>query len=336
MNNPECAACGHVSRPGAASCEMCDRRFEAPGRAGDADYSGDSWGWSGEPAGRSWPGEDSTARGDAGPSAGVGPDDIPSPPFKGAGDVFAPTLEVYRKHFVLVGLLVLVTTLPAALLQYGLSRAMMHAVEGGFPGELPGLFRLMPVLNLVLWLLSVAGLALLSGSLVYAVIDIQRAGRASAAACLRRGLEALPRVFLVVLLYKLVTVVGLVLFIVPGVVFMLMYAVAVPLAVTEGRGPFEALKRSAALTDGFKGLIFLTYFLWWLLMAALTLVVTWSFVYSGALEPLPALLLLSTVTGMLNSSMDVLTTYIFLGLLNERAHGFETRAFTPGPEAAAR
>ncbi|HEX8685491.1 MAG TPA: hypothetical protein VF654_03290, partial [Pyrinomonadaceae bacterium] len=33
------------------------------------------------------------------------------------GDVVSPTLQVYREHFVLVGQLVLATTLPLALLQ---------------------------------------------------------------------------------------------------------------------------------------------------------------------------------------------------------------------------
>ena len=44
----------------------------------------------------------------------------------------------------------------------------------------------------------------------------------------------------------------------------------------------------------------------------------------------------SLVIGMLESSMNVLTLYIFLGILNEHRQGFTTRTFTPGPEAAAR
>jgi hypothetical protein len=34
--------------------------------------------------------------------------------------------------------------------------------------------------------------------------------------------------------------------------------------------------------------------------------------------------------------MDVLTVYIFLGILNEERQGFAARVYTPGPEAAAR
>lgn len=333
MNNPQCAVCGHISRLGAAACEMCDTRFDAPAGAGAAGpYREHEW-QPRDSAGDAWPSEDAFSSHGAEAGAGETAGPIPSPPFKGAGDVISPTLAVYRKHFVLIGILVLVTTLPVALLQYGVMEAMRAAAEEAM-WEGGSILSFTVTAQALVWLLTVAGTALLAGSLVFAVLDVQRAGRASAAECLRRGLGVLPKVFLVTLLYSAVTVVGYILLIVPGIIFSLMYAVCVPVAVAEGRGPFASLKRSAALTDGYKGLIFMTYFLWGLVIGGLSLLVTWSFAYDGALDMLPTLLLQSAVIGMLNSSQQVLTVYVYLGLLNE--HGFEARTFTPGPEAAAR
>ncbi|MFL6256983.1 MAG: hypothetical protein ACJ74T_18400 [Pyrinomonadaceae bacterium] len=326
MNNPLCALCGHVNRDGAITCEACDARLDTSGWAGNSepfDDASEPFDATGEP---SWTAPDSSGSDDAWSPAA----EIPSPLFKGARDVISPMLAVYRKHFTLVGILVLVAMLPQALLQYGIMDAMGVPVRRGVVHVHMG------AANVLLWLLTMAGGALLSGSLVYAVVDLQRVGRASAGACLLRGLKVLPKVFLVTLLYSLVTSVGYILLIVPGIIFSLMYAVCVPVAIIEGRGPMDALNRSKELTSGYKGLLFITYFLWGLLVFVLNIVVTMSFANSGRLDLLPTLLLQTAVLGMLNSSLHVLTVYIYLGLLREHQSGFQAGAFTHGPEAAAR
>ena len=157
---------------------------------------------------------------------------------------------------------------------------------------------------------------------------MQRAGRSSAGDCLARGLLSLPKVFGVTLVYTLITGVGYLLFIVPGVIIGIMYAVCVPAAVVERRGPLDALRRSYALTNGHKGLIFITYFLWWLLIFGLGWLVNGSFARAG-LDLLPSMLLQSAVAGMLSSSGYVLTVYIYLVLLRERRSGFNPNITTP-------
>ena len=331
MSNPKCPVCGHVNLVGAALCEMCDTRLSEPPGAG----AGGPFTAAGEGPGA--PSADFGARyDDFDPEAGARragalPTDVPSPQFKGAGDVISPTLAVYRKHFLLVGLLVAVTTLPVALLRY----VTLQAMTEGSPVEIAdgSLVNYALSVQAVAWLLSFVGSALLSGALVYAVIEIQRAGGASAGEALRRGLRLLPKVFTVTLLYTVITTVGYLLLVIPGVVFSLMYAVAVPVAVAENLRPFEALKRSAWLTEGYKGLIFLTQFLWGVLVLVVTAITTGSLVFGDAVDTLPAMLVQALVGGMLESSAHVLSVYIFLGLLNERRQGFEAGAFTPAPAA---
>lgn len=336
MTNIKCAVCGHVNRVGAAVCEMCDTHLgeSAPSGAdhtpraaeeSSGSYSGSYSGASAEDFGATSGGFD--------PGGGAPTSDIPSPPFKGAGDVISPTLEVYRKHFLLVGLLVLVTTLPVVLLQYGVIQAAMASAEEAMAAE-NSVFAFASGAALLIGLLSFAGSALLAGSLVYAVIEIQRTGTASTGESLRRGLRALPKVFVVSLLYTIVTTVGFFLLIVPGVIFSLMYAVAVPVAVAEGLGPFAALKRSARLTDGYKGLIFVTQFLWGIIIVVINLVVSGSFVFGGSEDGgLAPLFIQSLVSAMLNASANVLTVYIYLGLLRERDEGFAPSGYAPGPAA---
>jgi hypothetical protein len=342
MTNPRCAVCGHVNRVGADVCEMCDTRLGEPAPAGAEDSfraageSSDTYPDSDAYSGASAEGFGATSgghdRGGGGPRAGGPPADIPSPPFKGAGDVISPTLEVYRKHFLLVGALVLISTLPVVLLQYGVISAALASAEEAVAAE-TGVFAFASGAAALIGLLSFAGAALLAGSLVYAVLDIQRAGSASAGESLRRGLRVLPKVFVVSLLYTVVTLIGYVLLIVPGVIFSLMYAVAVPVAVAERLGPFAALKRSARLTDGYKGLIFITQFLWGVIIVVINLVVSGSFAFGGAEGGLATLFIQSLVSGMLNASANVLTVYIYLGLLREHGGGFAPGAYAPDPAA---
>ncbi len=104
MYGPRCEYCRHYNQAGARFCEACE--FPLDGDAG-----------AGGPSARHAPG-----------------DDTPAPPFEGAGDVLSPMLAVYRKHFTLVGTLVLVAMVPEALLQFG----VMGLVTPGAVLEGPG------------------------------------------------------------------------------------------------------------------------------------------------------------------------------------------------------
>ncbi len=299
MNGPRCDYCRHFNYPGADFCEACEFPLAVAHAAGEP------------PPWRP-------------PVA-----DIPAPPFKNMGDVLSPTLAVFRKHFTLVGILVLVATVPDALVRYGI----VDFKRAGGALALAGT-NVFSAQGWFLWLVSMASTSLLSGSLVYAVVDLQRTGSASAGACLSRGLSAWPKVFLLTLLYTLIITAGYALLIVPGIIMSMMFAVCVPVAVVEGLGPVAALKRSCELTKGYKGRIFVTTFLWGLLIIVLNWFLTRSFAGGAQLDLLPALLLQTAVLGMLHASAHVLTVYVYLGLLRERGSHSQADAFAHGAPAA--
>lgn len=335
MINPRCAVCGHISRVGADACELCDTRFDSHAAAGAANpfsTSGAPFGATAEPVG--------TAR------EGALPTDIPSPRFLGVGDVAAPTLQVYRKHFVLIGQLVLATTLPLSLLQcvaYLLISSEEWADGVSAPGFGTYLFTAGAVGGAVYWLLTVFGNAVLTGALAYAVVGLQRTGAARVAECLRWGLTKMFKLIGVALLSALiiyvgpgivlgvlgfalgpVALIGFLLMILPWIALMLTFSLVMPAVAVENQGLVGAFSRSAELTKGFKGLLFVTYFLWWIAICVLSLILNWSFSYEES--SLAGLVVQTLVGGMLNSSMIVLTIYIFLGILNERRHSFSAAA----------
>src|SRR5687767_3674260 len=285
MSNPWCPVCGHVNMVGAEVCAMCDSRLGAGGEEG-RDYARGA----GE-GGYGGYGEETRA--------GALPTFIPSPRFQGVGDVLGPTLEVYRKHFLLVGLLVLATTLPQALLQYAAAAAFSTASFGpeddGISAASGGLaLAAGSAVSVLSVLLMRLGGSALSGALAYAVVGLQRTGAARAGGCLRWGLRKMLRVFSVsvvsalimyaipgflilmlsVALGPLALILGFLVMLLPWVVLTLMFSLAVPAAAVEGRGIIESMARSVELTKGFRGLIFLTYFLWWIAIIVLNLVIT--------------------------------------------------------------
>lgn len=60
--------------------------------------------------------------------------------------------------------------------------------------------------------------------------------------------------------------IGLILLIVPGIILALMWALTIPVAVLEDKGLRDATSRSAELTKGSRGRIFMIYFLFFVLM----------------------------------------------------------------------
>jgi glycerophosphoryl diester phosphodiesterase family protein len=60
--------------------------------------------------------------------------------------------------------------------------------------------------------------------------------------------------------------IGILLLIVPGIILALMWAVTIPVAVLEDKGLRDATSRSAELTKGSRGRIFMIYFLYFVLM----------------------------------------------------------------------
>lgn len=339
MNNHRCAVCDHVNRLGAEVCEMCDSRLDGT-TLPDAEYASSSNYYDEEPQ----------------PRTGALPTDIPSPHFQGVGDVFAPTLQAYGKNFLLVGALVLATTILPSLIYVGFVRLMQTGTFSGLDGDRTYAFSILGpaiISTAVYWILDFIAGVVLAGALAYAVVDLQRTGTASVVDSLRWGLRKAPKVLCVsvisqvIYLSPLALAVGsmfilgafgyivLLLMVLPCIFLMLTFSMSMPAAAIENRGIFESLSRSAELTRGFKGLLFLTYFLWWLLKVVLNLIVSGSFAYSRGFA-LPGLVFQMLISSLLDSSMAVLTIYIFLGIIKERRPRTGWDAYAPGRASAAR
>ena len=105
------------------------------------------------------------------------------------------------------------------------------------------------------FLVSVSGATWLEAALAYAVVRSLRMGPPSLLETVWQSLRALAHVCVVAVLVVLVTSLGFLLLVVPGIIATLMFFVAGPVAIVERRFG-SALRRSHQLTNGYKWPLF--------------------------------------------------------------------------------
>ena len=97
---------------------------------------------------------------------------------------------------------------------------------------------------------------LLTSTIVYGTVQDLRGERASVASCIGRGLAQIGPVVAVALILSVMVWTGFLFLIVPGIILICVYGMAIPVAVVERPGIMASLTRSAELTRGNRWRIF--------------------------------------------------------------------------------
>jgi len=188
-------------------------------------------------------------------------------PFR-AGTVIADTFSVYFANLVPFALITLVVYSPmlVALVLFSYSEEdSMQAVSG------------IALLFLGAFLAPAA-----SGAVTYGVFQHVRGQKASVGDCLAIGFHRLLPVIGVSFVTGLVTGIGILLCIVPGLIAMTMYATAIPTAVIEKRGVMDSMGRSTQLTKGTRWPVFGVIFVLALIQNIASWIVTAATTASGS------------------------------------------------------
>jgi hypothetical protein len=135
---------------------------------------------------------------------------------------------------------------------------------------------------------------LLAAALIYAVVMQLRGEKVGIFESVARGLNRFFPVVGTAILRGILVVIGLVLLIVPGVVLIVMFWVALPSAVVERNNPIDAINRSLALTKGRRWAIFGLFVILIVLYFVLSLV--FSFIIKAII---PSLISSFSISGIL-------------------------------------
>lgn len=201
----------------------------------------------------------------------------------------APTYEdremsigrVFRRAFgamalnpvVILGLALAIGALPGLLMTYFFAQFGLMSTTAT-AGTLPTT-RILAV-ALVTILVSIVISTLVQAALTRATVSANEGRRISFGDSLSTALRVVLPLIGLSLLFSFGVAIGFVLLIVPGIILLLMWAVAVPTLVIERQGVFAAFSRSAELTKGARwkilGLFLVLVCLYWLLTTVLGIV----------------------------------------------------------------
>jgi uncharacterized membrane protein len=204
------------------------------------------------------------------------------------GELLDRTFSCYRRHFVLFfG----IAALPHLLV-------FVFQIAGVVAGSAAGSFLTL-LWALAFMFLYLTTVALSQGATMVAVSEIQLGRGTSITQAFNRIRPRLGEILVVMLNVGVRVIIGLIMLIVPGVIAVLKYALAVPVAVLEETTVSGALERSAVLTKGHRGRIFLIYFL--LLVFMWIVAMVWQF---------PAMVAMALVLGKVRPDQLPLWAYI--------------------------
>jgi len=248
------------------------------------------------------------------------PTDLNVPSFQQTGEVVRAVLRLYRDNFLSLVKIVAALSIPLVVAQH----VFLKLAE-------------VPYMWVVIQLTThVAGL-LMSGALIYAVVEFLRTGAfPTLADSYRWGFKRWGRVLVCSFLYTVIVLLGFVALLVPGMIFSVMFALVIPIAVLESTPVVQGFNRSRALTRNYLWQIFITYFVFSLIIMVVSLVTMAGLGGDAAAESsLPFALAQGLITQLLESSSTVLTLFIYLGILRDVNRispplGNDTPADAPG------
>jgi hypothetical protein len=187
------------------------------------------------------------------------------------GRVFQRAFSAIRLNpIVILGLALVVGAIPGLIMTYLL-------VQSGFgaPSEFQDGFSVSRVIGASFFsgIISVVVAAFVQGALTRATVAANEGQRASFAESFSTALRVLLPLIGLSILIGIGVMFGFILLIVPGIILLLMWAVAVPALVVERSGIMAALSRSAELTKGVRlkilGLFLVLAVAFWLLSIVL-------------------------------------------------------------------
>jgi uncharacterized membrane protein len=166
------------------------------------------------------------------------------------GRIFSRAFGVMGHNpLVIFGIAFLFGALPQMIVSGLLATAMPPAADADY---MRGVF----VVGIIGGIVGLALSALVQGAIAKATLAEDEGRKASFGECVTIGLRYALPLILVGLLTGLGVMLGMLLLVVPGIILMLMWAVAAPVVVAEKAGVIEAMSRSRTLTKGARWKIF--------------------------------------------------------------------------------
>jgi hypothetical protein len=185
------------------------------------------------------------------PNFGVGPEGFR------IGRVLSKSLEILTGNFPKYFLFGAVMALPSLL--YSLTAKPPSTTHQDVSTLAPGFLGAAIAGFLVSIVIGIVIYGVCQSAMIYGAFQDIRGRPFEIGASIRRGLLRFLPVVAAVICASILIVIGLMLFIVPGLILLTMFFVVVPVCVVEALGPIKSLGRSARLTKGHRWRVLAIY-----------------------------------------------------------------------------
>jgi glycerophosphoryl diester phosphodiesterase family protein len=173
-------------------------------------------------------------------------------PARGLGDILSAAWQIYTKNAASLLLIVAVVVVPLSFIGALVSGVVFNedetvraGVVSGNRSAVVGLF-----VGLILALIGLVIVFVLQAAILRGAAQATIGDPVDVEASYRWGLRRFPSVLLLAILVGITVLVGFILLIIPGLIFIVMFSVAIPVLVIENRKGTEAMSRSWNLVKG--------------------------------------------------------------------------------------
>ena len=223
------------------------------------------------------------------------------PPFTSPGDAIGPTFRLFTRHIWLITKIVFVIVAPFEVFE------MLSVRQVTMDWQLTsGLFVMRLMCSV-----------LIAPALFYALMKVMETGSAPGInEAYRWGLGKIPKLALAAIISWILTALGFVLLIIPGLILSFAFMLVYPVAIFEQGSASDALRRSFRLTEGHRWNIFAAAFVVGIAITVINLAINgvlYFFLLSGIYLPLATVV--QIVTTIIGEASTVLALVLYLGIL---------------------
>lgn len=188
----------------------------------------------------------------------------PSPPFRQPftlGSILGEAFSIYKANFLAFVVITALVSIPAIV-------AVLILAKN-------------PLVGLIAALIGMVTGPIGAGAITYGVYEYLSGRQTTIADCLRVGFSKVLPVIGVALLTGIIVAAGMVACVVPGLIALTVFAVAVPVAIQERVGVMDALRRSSSLTEGHRWDVFGVLFVLGIISFCVGIPIGLIFVFAG-------------------------------------------------------
>jgi hypothetical protein len=191
------------------------------------------------------------------PSVPPPPSGDPALPPRSFGQIFGAALDIYRRNAAQLLTIVAIVVIPLSIISFLIVRVAL--APGTTRQQVGDVVIEVPEARSLIVILLAAGIGAAIAIIINSILQAATMRGASLASLgepvdisdsYRWGMRRFGSVLLVAVLVGLGVLGGLILLIIPGIIFLVMWSVSIPAVVVEGKRGTEAMRRSWQLVRG--------------------------------------------------------------------------------------